>query len=74
MFKLEVFGKPQLTLIDTNQHETFTTALPLLIATYVVLEHQGEAKRERVYEIFFPMKPISPEGFSECSKMIYEKL
>jgi len=72
MIKLEVFGESK--LIDTNQRNApLTASLPLLIAAYVVIEHQGEVKRERAHQIFFPMKPVSPENFYQASKIIYEK-
>ncbi|NJO18258.1 MAG: NACHT domain-containing protein [Thioploca sp.] len=71
MFKLKVFGTLQLT--DTNQH-TFKTAFPLLMAAYVVVEHYGEAMRDNVYNLFFPMLPIYPQRDSQSGKVIYEKL
>jgi hypothetical protein len=57
-----------------ERHQTFTTAFPLLIAAYVVVEHEGEVKREKVYEVFFPMAPVYPDFFSKLSQVIYEKL
>ena len=71
MFKLKVFGTLQLT--DTSQHP-FKTAFPLLIAAYIVVEHHGEANREDVYNLFFPMSPIYPQRGSQSGEVIYTKL
>jgi hypothetical protein len=70
--KLQVFGK--LRLINENDKQVYTAPLSLLIATYIVMEHQGKIKREELYEIFFPMKPDCPDNFNAVSKTIYEQL
>ncbi len=69
--KLQVFGK--LRLINGNDKH-HTAPLSLLIATYIIIEHQGKIKREDLYEIFFPTKPNCPDNFNAISKQIYEQL
>lgn len=68
MMKLKVFGKPHIAV--DNQHP-FTTALPLLIAAYIIVEHRGEAKREDVYDLFFPATPIYPAA---TGKLLYAQI
>lgn len=69
--KLQVFGK--LRLVNGND-KPYTAQLGLLIATYIVMEHQGKIKREDLYDIFYPMEPICPDNFNVVSKKIYEQL
>jgi len=73
MIKLKIFGTPQ--LVDTDQYTALKTeTFPLLMAIYVVVEHQGKVKSEKLRQIFFPMAPVCPKNFCENSKVIYEKL
>jgi hypothetical protein len=69
--KLQVFGK--LRLVNGND-KPYTAQLGLLIATYIVMEHQGKIKPEDLYDIFYPMEPICPDNFNVVSKKIYEQL
>ncbi|WP_069470896.1 NACHT domain-containing protein [Candidatus Marithrix sp. Canyon 246] len=69
--KLQVFGK--LRLVNGND-KAYTAQLGLLIATYIVMEHQGKIDREYLCDIFYPMKPTCPDNFNTISKQIYEEL
>lgn len=68
---LSVFGSP---CIQTNTKENSLTApLPVLIASYVVIEHQGEAQnREDVCHLFYPIDFEAPSTFEPLTQNLYQ--
>ncbi len=69
---LSVFGEAKLL---QGEETVLTAPLPLLIAAFVVIEHNGEAaSREAVFQYFFPQEPIAPNAFSKLSQVIYQQL
>jgi hypothetical protein len=69
---LSVFGAPRLT---QGEHVLLTAPLPMLIATYVVIEHNGEAaERNDIRRVFFPQEADAPAVFSVPARRIYEAL
>ncbi len=68
---LSVFSEPMLKL---NGKTVPVPPFPLLIAAYVIIEHQGETQKGyEVQNLFFPVEPVCPESFSELSKILYGK-
>jgi hypothetical protein len=69
--ELSVFGKLELI---KGQQVLLTAPLPLLIAAFVVVEYNGEANRDEVFQVFFPQEPTAPDEFSKLSQVIYQQL
>ncbi|MEY3218989.1 MAG: hypothetical protein RIT27_346 [Pseudomonadota bacterium] len=69
--ELSVFGEPKLI---KGQQVLLTAPLPLLIAAFVVIEYNGEADRNEVFQVFFPQEPTAPDEFSKLSQVIYQQL
>jgi len=69
---LSVFGAPCLV---QGQKVLLSAPLPLLLAAYVVIEHQGEAaERDEIRRVFFPQAAEPPEEFSALARTVYAHL
>lgn len=72
MIQLNVFGQYEL-VSDKNTH-SFQTAWPVMIVAYILVEYNNKIIRNKLYDVFYPMKPLHPEEFHPASRVIYEQL